>query len=435
MKSGKWKILVLFIPFLLNAESFNDIRLNIENSLKYKLAQKKVEIYKEKLKSINAKNYGSLDLEYNAVHLFSQPVMKMDTMQPTIDSSGKLQIVPVHVELPMSDKNHFVGSIVYSYPIFTGFAVTNLISKSKLELIKSKLDLQNVKRELLLNAANLYANIYALKCQINALESAKKALLSAKDKAEGFYNEGLINRSSLDEINAKYYEVIADIKNLKAQKNSLLNSLSYLVNKKIEKIDGIIDLNKIKFKPNFNNRPDVKAIKETLAISDKDIKLAKSKLYPQIGFQIGLKREGDNIALSENDYQNIDKSYAAIGIKYNIFDGGATKAEIEMAKKAKLSTLLFYNDYLKNIKTEYENDFNTYNALFYRLKSAKEEVKARKSYYEYIRAKFNEGLADSSDLNDAIAKLAGAKAKRDAIKAQIFLLNVKLKLNGGEYVY
>ena len=446
MENGKWKmenlkLKKLFLYFLftlvLNAQSFNDIRLSIENSLKYKLAQKKVEIYKEKLKSVKAKNYGSLDLEYNAVHLFNQPVMKLTTKQPVAVASDGVHLVyqTFGSELPMSDKNHFVGSIVYSYPIFTGFAVTNLISKSKLELIKSKLDLQNVKRELLLNAANLYANIYALKCQINALESAKMALLSAKDKAEGFYNEGLINRSSLDEINAKYYEVIADIKNLQAQKKSLLNSLSYLVNEKIEKIDGIIDLNKIKFKPNFNNRPDVKAIKKTLAISDKDIKLAKSKLYPQVAFQIGLKREGDNIALSENDYQNIDKSYAAIGIKYNIFDGGATKAEIEMAKKAKLSTLLFYNDYLKNIKTEYENDFNTYNALFYRLKSAKEEIKARKSYYEYIRAKFNEGLADSSDLNDAIAKLSGAKAKRDAIKAQIFLLNVKLKLNGGEYVY
>jgi len=335
----------------------------------------------------------------------------------------------------MSDKNHFIGEIAYSYPLFTGFAVSGLIEKSKLELIKEKLNLQNVKRELLLTSAELYSNIYALKHQIMALESAKKALLSAKDKAEALYNEGLINRSSLDEINAKYYEVIADIKNINSQKTSLLQTLSYLINKPVKEIDGIIDLNRLNFKPDFNERPDVKAIKETLKISGEDIKLAKSSYYPQMGLQIGLKREADNLGLSDNDYQNIDKSYVAIGIKYNIFSGGETKAKVQMAKIAKLSSAIFLKDYLNKIKTDYENDLNTYNALFYRLKAAQQEIKARKSYYEYIKAKFDEGLADSSDLNSAIAKLAEAKAKRDAIKAKIFLLNVKLKLNGGEYEF
>lgn len=437
MENGKWKILLFFIPVFLSAESFNQIRNEITNSLKYKMEAQKVKIYEQKLKAVQAKNLGSLDAEYNAVHFFKQPVMKITTSQPIEVASDGVHLVykTFESELPMSDKNHFVGKIEYSYPLFTGYAISTLISKSKLELIKARLELKNVKRELLLNAAQLYANIYALKCQINALKSAKKALESAKEKAEGFYKEGLINKSSLDEINAKYYEIIADIKNIKSQKKSLINMLSYLINKKITEIDGILDLTKLHFKENFQNRPDVKAIKETLLISDRDIKLAKSKLYPQIGFQIGLKREGDNITLTKNDYQNIDKSYAALGIKYNIFDGGAAKAEIEMAKKAKLSALLFYNDYLNQIKTEYKNDLNTYSALFYRLKAAKEEVKARRSYFEYIKAKFNEGLADSSDLNDAIAKLAAAKAKRDALKAQIFLLSVKLKLNGGNYEF
>jgi len=431
------KIVIISIPFLLFAETFNDIRLNIENSLKYKLAKQKVEIYKQKLKSIKAKNYGSIDISYSAVHFFDQPVMKLTTAQPVAVASDGVHLVyqTFDSELPMSDKNHYVGSIIYSYPVFTGFAVSSLISKSKLELIKAKLDLQNVKRSLLLNAAELYSGIYSLKCQINALESAKKALLSAKEKAQGFYNEGLINRSSLDEINAKYFEVIADIKNLEAKKASLLNSLSYLINKKIDRIDGIIDLSRLDFKPDFENRPDVKAIRETLSISDEDIRLAKSKRYPQVYFEGGVKREGDNIWLTDNDYQNIDKSYVAIGVKYNIFDGGSSSADIQMAKTAKLSSVIFYNDYLNEIKTEYQNDLSSYKALFFRLKAAREEVKARKSYYEYIKAKFNEGLADSSDLNDAIAKLAAAKAKRDAIKSQIFFLNVKLKLNGGEYVY
>lgn len=431
------KIVIMSIPFLLFAESFNEIRLSIENSLKYKLAEQKVKIYEQKLKTAKANNYGVLSADYTAVHMFTQPVMKLKTVQPVAVAPDGVHLVyqSFDSELPMSDKNHFVGEIAYSYPLFTGFAISNLIEKSKLELIKEKLNLQNVKRELLLTSAELYSNIYALKHQVMALESAKKALLSAKDKAEALYNEGLINRSSLDEINAKYYEVIADIKNIKSQKNSLLQTLSYLINKHIKEIDGIIDLNKLSFKPDFNNRPDVKAIKETLKIANEDVKLAKSANYPQIALKLGLKREADNLVLSDNDYQNIDKSYIALGFKYDIFNGGETRAKVQMAKIAKLSSTIFFKDYLNKIKTDYDNDLNTYNALFYRLKAAQQEVKARKSYYEYIKAKFNEGLADSSDLNDAIAKLAEAKAKRDAIKAKIFFLNIKLKLNGGEYEF
>jgi len=425
--------MVLLIGGVLWAENFTQIKNEITNSLSYKLAQKKVQIYEKRLKSVKAKNYGSLDLEYNAVRFFNEPEMKLNTLQPVAVAPDGVHLIyqEVKASLPVADKSHFTGEIRYSYPLFTGFGITNLIKKSELELIKQRLELKNVKRELILNAAKLYSSVYALKCNVNALNSAKKALNTAREKAEALYKEGLINKSSVDEINAKYYEVIADIKNLNSQKESLLNTLSYLLNKKIDSIDGIT-VEKTAFSPHFDKRPDVMAIKETLKISDTDIKLAKSKLYPQVGFVAGLKREADNFVLTKNDYQNIDKSYLGIGIKYNVFNGGATKSEVETAKIAKASAALYYKDYLNKIKTDYKNDLNSYNALFFRLKAAKEEVKARESYYEYIKAKFNEGLADSSDLNDAIAKLAAAKAKRDAIKAQIFFLGVKLKYDGGE---
>ena len=424
--------LVLLVGGFLFAENFTQIKSEITNSLKYKMQEKKIKIFEEKLKSVKAKNYGTLDLEYSAVHLFKQPVMKMDSMQPVAvnPSTNTLIYKEIHSELPMADKNHFTGVLKYSYPLFTGFAITNMIEKSKLEVIREKINLDNVKRVLTLNAAKFYSNIYALKAKINALERAKEALLSAKEKAESFYKEGLLNKASVDEIDAKYYEIVALIKETKAQKSSLLNLLGYLINKKISKIDGI-NVEKYNLPPKFENRPDVKAIKETLKIKDKDIKLAKSKYYPQIGLEAGIKREADNIVLTDNDYQNIDKSYIALGVKYNLFDAGAKKAALEMAKLAKTTYTIYYNDYLNQVKTEYQNDLDTISALFVRLKAAKEEIKARESYYEYIRSKFDEGLADSTDLNDAIAKLANARAKKEAIKSEIFFLNVKLKLNGG----
>ncbi len=434
MKSEKLKIksLILLFPLFLGAESFSDIQKDIANSLSFQMAKEKVKIFKEKLQVAKSKNYGKIDIKYSYAHLFTQPIMKMNTLQPvavnTLTTPPTLIYKNIHTNLKAGGNNIYSFEAVYSYPIFTGFAITNNIDKSKLELIKSKLEAKNVKRILLLKSAEIYSNIYALNQQIKALKIAKNSLLDAKSQVESFYKEGLTSKSNVDIINAKYYELLAKIKEAKSQKNRLLNILSFIVNKKITKIDGL-NINQNLPKPNFYNRVDVKALKTALNISYKNIKLAKSIMYPKVGFQIGLKKVAENLFLTKNNYRNIDNSYIGIGINWD-FDLGK-KHQIEMAKISKNIALLNFKNYLNKIKTDYQNDLDTLNALNYELKSAIAEVDARKSYYEEIRAKFNQGLVDSVKLKDAISNLALARAKRDYIKSQIFFIKIKLILNSG----
>ena len=431
----KFKILFLSV-LILGADSFNDLVKLINNSNIVKIYEKNIAIQKEKLKEAKAKNLGTLDLEYDYFHLFSQPVMKLNSPQPVaaVNLGSNADLYPlvyknISAELKAGDKNNFLGQLSYSYPIFTGFAITNLIEVEKLNLIKEKLKLQNIKRNLKLKIAKIYASIFALNKNIEALKEAKRALVSAKEKATALYKEGLINKSTLDEIDAKYYEIVANIDETKSKRNSLLNTLSYIVNKQINNISGLPLINLLK--PNFSNRPDIKEIKSTLKIASKNIKFQKSHFYPKIYFQVGLKREATNGILSRNEYKNIDNSFLALSLKYNIFDGGESKAKLQKAKLQKSQAYLFYKDYLNKIKTEYTNDLLMLKALNKRLISSLKEVEARKSYYEYIKAKFNEGLADVTDLNEAIAKLAEARAKRDYIKSQIFFYTLKVNIDGG----
>jgi outer membrane protein TolC len=429
------KRLILIFPLLLSAESFSDIVKSITNSLNYKLAKKDVEIYEKKLKASQAKNYGKLDFSYSYVRLYENPIMKMNTdVAVGAQNAGSNPVYPliyknINAEFQAGEKNNFSGILKYSYPLFTGFAITSLIEKSKIELIQKKLMLKNIKRILLLKSASLYANIYALNSKIDALKKAKEAVIQTKEKAEAFYKEGLLNKSEVDEIDAKYYEIEAQIQNSISQKKALLNILSTLLNKKVKKIDGI-NIPEIK-KENILKRPDILAVKENLNLSEVMIKIAKSKNYPEIGIEIAIKKEANNIGLSRNDYQNKDKSYGAIALQYNLFDGGEKEANIEKAKILKIKSAIFYQNYLNEAKTEYKNDLLTLKALKKMYKSAKSEVRARLSYYEYEKAKFNEGLADSADLTEAIAKLAAARAKKEAVKSQIFFYTIKANLDGG----
>ena len=430
----KIKIFLISAVFL-GAESFNDLVKLIDNSNIVKIYEKNIAIQKEKLKEAKAKNLGKIELEYDYVYLFDRPTMKLNSPQPVAAKNlGSAPLYPlvykdISTTLDVGKKNNFVGKVTYSYPLFTGFAVSNLIEVEKLNLIKKKLKLDNLKRDLKLKVAKIYASIFALNKNIKALKEAKRALLSAKEKAAALYKEGLINKSTLDEIDAKYYEIVAKIDETKSNRDSLLNTLSYILNKKIKSINNlpIIKL----YKPKFSNRPDVKEIRNTLNIASRNVDIQKSNFYPKVYFQAGLKKEATNVTLNNNDYKNVDNSFLALSIKYNIFDGGESKAKLQEAKLEKAKSYIFYRDYLNKVKTDYKNDLLILKALKKRFISARKEVEARSSYYEYIRAKFNEGLADVTDLNDAIAKLSSAKAKRDFIKSQIFFYTLKANIDGG----
>jgi len=427
----KFKIL-LVIPLLLSAQTFNEIIKNIPNSYLYKLSKNEIELSKKALKAAEGLNYGKIDASYTAVKFFERPKMKLTTTMPVAVAPDGVHLVyeTFNTTLPMAEREHYTGILKYSYPLFTGYAITTTIKKEKINLLRTKLKFKNTKRVILLNTAKLYSGIYSLKAELKALDFAKNALKSAKEKVVALYNEGLVDKSQVDEIDAKYYEVLAQIKEVETQKEALLRALSTLLNTKITRIEGLPEI-KLKSSLNPADRPDVKELYESLKIAKIEEKLAKSAFYPKIGFEAALKKEADNLFLNKNDYQNTDKSYLALGIEWNIFNGGSDRAKTEMAKIGKIQSFLYYRNYLNNAKKELKDDLSTLKALKYQLKAAKEEIKARESYYEKIRAKFEEGLADSVDLNKAIADLAKVKAKKEYIKSQIFFYTLKANLDGG----
>ena len=408
------KKILFFIPLFLLAENFNQIVKYIDNSLNYQIEKEKLTLNKQQVKQYQKIKYGKLDIDYQGIYFFTRPYQKTAISNVNI-----------------ADKTHYIGEIKYSFPIFDKL-LNNSIKKQRIKLIKQKLVVENIKRELFLKVAQIYSNIFALKQNIKAMKLEKKALLSAKNKAQAFYKSGLMNKSNLDLINAKYYDVLAQIEELKSKKNSLLEDLSFILNKEIKDISDI-EIIKYNLKPKFENRADVRVIQTTLNISKEEILLVKSLYYPKIKFQIGVKREADNFILDENKYTNIDKSYMALSLHYD-FDL-SKKHKLESAKIAKNLNYIFYKDYLNKIKSQFNKDKFKLKSLFYQLRATKEEIKARKSYFEYIESQFNEGLSDSEKLKDAIAKLALVQAKKDYIKSQIFFLENKLRIDGGENVF
>ncbi|WP_281951650.1 TolC family protein [Nitrosophilus kaiyonis] len=416
-------ILFLFFSATLFGEDYFEIIKKVDNSLTIKRANYLVKSAKKMLKAKEGKNLFSIDASLQAVRLKETPTMYMH--MPLTPTSA----------LQVGKKDNFQGEISLTYPLFSGFAITSLIDKERLNYERAKLQKMDIKRNLYLQTTKLYSAIFSLKEALKAQKKAKEAINLALKKAEAFYEKGLIAPSEVYNIEAKKYDIDAQIIKTKSEIKKLLNTLSYLLNSKIKDIENLIDIkipNREKLIDTaLNQREDILSIKKALLMDKMDEKIIKSKFYPQIALTLSFKKQGDSLRLNGDGYTNADKSYIGAVIKYNIFNGFSDKNTLEAAKIKTLAKTIELNDYKERVKNDIKNAYIDLNALKIKLLSIKAEVKSRREYFKLTLGRFENQLSSADELSRSIADLAAAKAKEAAVKSDIFNQKAKIYLLGG----
>lgn len=420
------KFIIFVMPILLLASGLQDIFLNINNNLLIKSKDKQIEALKKMVQVKESNNYPSLNLSLNAIKLKDTPTatFKLNPLYPPIN-------------MPMGTRDNVDFDLSFSYPLFSGFAITDSIEKAKLKVIKSELERDNFKRELYLKSLTLYGDIYALNQTIIAVKDALKATNDSYKKAKGLYENNLINLSNLYNIEAKQHEFQSKLNDLIAQKKKLSNVLFYVSGVKIDKKISIKQKKFLNFryknliKIAIKNRKDILVIKKQLNITDIDIKLVKSGYYPKIALIGAIKKQGNNFKLNGNGYTNADSSYIGVGISWKIFDGFENQKQKEALLKKKEATILYLQDYEKLIQTNMKNSFLTLDALKSQFIAVQKQLKAQKEYLKLVQGRFDNELVSADELSRAIAKEAEAKAEVETIKAKIFIQKNKIALQAG----
>ncbi len=419
------KIIIFILPVLLLAGGLKDIFLNINNNLLIKSKDKQIEALEKMVQVKKSNNYPSLSLSLSAIKLKDTPTatFEFNPLPP--------------ITAPVGTRDNVDFDLSFSYPLFSGFAISNSIEKAKLKVIKSKLERDDLKRKLYLKSLTLYGDIYAINQTIIAVKDALEAVGDSYKKAKGLYKNNLINLSNLYNIEAKQHEFQSKLDNLIAQKRKLSNMLFYISGVKIDKKISIKQKKFLKFRYKnlinlaIKNRKDILIIKKQLNITDIDIKLVKSGYYPQIALIGAIKKQGNNFKLNGNGYTNADNSYIGIGITWKIFDGFKKQKQEEALLAKKEATILYLQNYEKLIKINMKNSFLTLDALKNQLIAAQKQLKAQKEYLKLVQGRFDNELVSADALSRAIAKEAEVKAEVETIKAKIFIQKNKIALQVG----
>ena len=421
--------LLLLLPLWLNAQTYTELLTLLEKSNNYKSA-KALESASESLyQAALGRELPSLDATLSAIEFNEIPNMTLH-----------LPSFPI-TKADVGTRRHLEGALILSYPLFTGFAISAAIDKAKFEHEEAHLKVINLKRNLAMHVTQLFSTIIAEEKVIDALKSSEIAINQAYKKAKGFYENGLLAQSELYAIEAKKYDIEAQILHHHNQKKQLLNQLSLVVNTKIETLSaGTFNTFEI---PNetealstaLNEREDVHAMAKAIDVAQSSVTLAKSKNYPTLAMVGVLKRQGDSLELNGDGYTNADKSYVGLSASWNLFNGYSDAHNIDAARASKMSAFFNLEEYKQHVSLEVENTVLEIKTLETKLQSAHHEAKANESYTNLTQGRFDNQLISADELSRAIANLATTKAKVATLQSELFNQSALLWLECGWSVF
>ena len=422
-------LLLFLLPLCLSAQTYTELLNLLEKNSSYKSAKELESASQSLYLATQGKNLPSLDATLSAIEFNEIPNMTLHLPYTPSTTAN------------VGTRKHLEGALILSYPLFTGFAISASIDKAKLESEQASLKVTNLKRNLAMHVTQLYSTILAEEKVIEALQSSQSAINQSYKKAKGFYENGLLAQSELYAIEAKKYDIDAQILHHQNQRQQLLNQLSYILNTKIETVQstslkafGTAELSEVTTLA-LNEREDLQAMSKAIDVAQSTIELAKSKNYPNVALVGVAKRQGDSLELNGDGYTNADKSYVGISASWNLFNGFSDAHAIDAARASKMSAFFNLEEYKQQVSLEVENTGLELKTLEAKLQSALLEAKASESYTHLTQGRFDNQLISADELSRAIANLASAKAKVATLQSELFNQSARLWLECGWNVF
>lgn len=220
---------------------------------------------------------------------------KPNTMDISVPGIGNTSI-------ELNTKNNYQWKGTITQPVFTGFALISSYELSKLGIDRSEIEYELQKLDLILSVKEAYFAILEMDKEVEVAVKAKESLESHVDVAHGFYNAGMIPVNDLLKSQVELANAKQDLVNARNAARLARCAFNTILSKPVESHIDVEDIlifipQKEKFDDNLKlaleYRPEIKIIDINILGTEQQIKLTKSKIYPEISFQYDYIKEGD----------------------------------------------------------------------------------------------------------------------------------------------
>ena len=392
------------------------IKHAMEHSTVVKQSKAQMELAQASREESTSAQYGSIDL-VGSYTRFNLPRTLIPLTPATIASDAKSVA---------TTKNLFSTGVMYSIPLFTGFAQTRQVEMDSISTRLSQSKLSLTKEQLVFNVASLYLSILALQEMSYAQSRHVNALKKLKNSIADEVKFG--KKAQIDLLKAEndLYGNLSYLDVLKGNVAITKASLSSLVG--MERVGSINPIKVSVKKPNYsiNRLLNEASALNKVTIADLNIKKAgkgieksESSKLPQVslssyyGYNYG---ENDSSNFYSGEFESEKNWQVGINAKWTLFDFGKSDASTQKAKIARMQTtfdkqqtLLDLRKSLVEAVEKMKQEYANYQAHRKQLILSKKSEKIERVRYKNGVSTINDLLYASSQKHLASAKLIESK--------------------------
>lgn len=329
-------------------------------------------------------------------------------------------------EINNAESRLYNASIGLNYTLFDGLGRTYNYKKLKESYNLSELEAQAIIENSVLQIFKVYYDVAQLlednKNILESLNISKQRLTRAKygfeygqsTKLQLLNAEVDVNNDSIRYINSQRF-----LANSKRDLNLLLGrsvSTDFTVDTNIS-FNLVFELQGLLEKAKSHNI-EMQKVSKSIEVSDFDIKINKSNLYPTLDFKSSYGfNKSDNDATFSYAEQLSKGLNAGVSLNWNVFDGGSTKTRIQNAKIYNENLQIQKELVLNELERNVANSLEIYTNALFILSAEEKNVETNKRNFSRTEEAFKLGQITSIEFR----------------QAQVNLLNVQSNLNQATY--
>jgi outer membrane protein len=293
----------------------------LENSYKIRARSERIEQANDVMKQSRADFLPKLGTAYSYNRLSEPPISRSSTLLGT------------PIPLVVGTQDNFRWTWFLRQPIFTGFALLSSYRLAELGIDQSQLEMDLEKLDLVLRVKETYYNILGADKAVEVAQTTVESLTQTVKVARSFFEVGMIPVNDVlkaDVELASAEQSLVRARNLAQTTRSTFNTvLVRPVNSPVEVEDILV------YKPEvgeyedyvklaLERRPEIKILDVNILQTDQQIRLAKSKYYPEISLTYQYISEGDTAAVSGSPYVDANRWEVLAVANWTFWEWGKT---------------------------------------------------------------------------------------------------------------
>ncbi|MBW1817537.1 MAG: TolC family protein [Deltaproteobacteria bacterium] len=252
--------------------------------------------------------------------------------------------LPGASRIAISSQDNFEWRGTVTQPLFAGFAILSSYELAKLGVDQSETEYELARLDLALRIKQAYFDILIAE---KAVEVAEKDVASRESNLKmvrNFYEVGIVPVNDLLRAEVE----LADSKQTLVEVKSRVRVAEFAFNTVLSRPGNapvrVKDIER--FVPErgafesylgqaLRNRPEIKLLDIALLQADRDARLAKSKFYPEIGFEYNYIKAGDTPDVSGSPFHETNRWEATTYLSWTFFEWGKTRYEVKEKESVK----------------------------------------------------------------------------------------------------